>query len=230
MPLAAKIVLIVIGVLLLILALIGSGISRRLMTIPKMHRAPRIVLAVLGVLLLAGGMWGLWTGTAKHSPTLDDLRAHVPADVKSALNCTEASESPKNGVALDCSTQGGFPDHVYYAMFPDVNSMQKYWIGKANPSNLPGTQCNTTDDFEKGSKGTYSLGDQSITIGDVACSMDGNTAVVAYTDRRFNMVIMADESDPQKFSDFINWVDKTSQPPGPTDTAPPTPSQTPGGS
>lgn len=58
MPLAVEIVLIVIGVMLLAAALIGSGISRRLMTIPKMKRAPRVVIAILGVLLLAGGMWG----------------------------------------------------------------------------------------------------------------------------------------------------------------------------
>ncbi|MEV5879893.1 hypothetical protein AB0L75_37910 [Streptomyces sp. NPDC052101] len=230
MPLAVEIVLIVIGVLLLAAALIGSGISRRLMTIPKMHRAPRVVLAALGVLLLAGGFWGMWTGTEKSAPTLADLRAHIPPDVKSTLNCTEAVESPKKGVELDCSTQGSVPDSVWYVMFPDVNSMQTYWMQESSPSNRQGTQCNTIDDYKRGSKTTYFLSDQSITDGDYACYMDGNSTVAIYTDRRYNIVVMAEESDPQKFSDFTNWVDNTSQPPGPTDTTPPTPSQTPDGS
>ncbi|MFE4875046.1 hypothetical protein [Streptomyces sp. NPDC056682] len=230
MPLAVKIALVVIGVLLLGLALIGSGISRRLMTIPKMHRAPRVALAVLGVLLLVGGTWGLWAGAANHGPTLADLRTHVPADVKSRLNCTKAVETPKDGVELDCSTEGGFPDHVWYVMFADVNSMQNYWMQEAGTSNRPGTQCETIDDYKNGSKTAYYLSDQSITNGDVGCYMDGKTFVAVYTDRRFNMVVIADESDPQKFSDFTNWVYNTSQPPGPTDTAPPTPSQTPDGS
>ncbi|MER6733156.1 hypothetical protein [Streptomyces puniciscabiei] len=230
MPLAIEIVLIVIGVLLLAAALIGSGISRRLMTIPKMHRVPRVALAVLGVLLLAGGFWGMWTGTQKSGPSLAELRSHIPSDVKSALNCTEAVESPKNGVELDCSTQGSIPDKVWYVMFPDVNKMQRYWMQEAGPTDLPGTQCNTIADYKKGSKTTYYLGDQSITDGDYACYMDGNTPVAVYTDRRYNIVVVAEESNPQKFAEFTDWVDKISQPPGPTDTTPPTPSQTPDGS
>ncbi|MFI2203567.1 hypothetical protein ACH47Z_22875 [Streptomyces sp. NPDC020192] len=231
MPLAVEIVLIVIGVLLLALALIGSGISRRLMTIPKMHRAPRVAVAILGVLLLAGGFWGMWSGTQKHGPTLAALRAHIPNDVKSSLTCTQAVDTPKNGVKLECSGgQGSLPTYVWYAMFPDVNSMQNYWMQEAGPSNLPGTHCKTIADYETGGKQTFTLGDQAITDGDEACYVNGNTTAEIYTDRRYNIVVYAEESDPQKFSDFTKWLDNTSVPPGPSDTAPPTPSQTPDGS
>ncbi|EST35415.1 hypothetical protein [Streptomyces roseochromogenus] len=229
MPLAVEIVLIVIGVLLLATALIGSGISRRLMTIPKMHRVPRVALAVLGVLLVAGGMWGLSTGTAKHAPTLAELRARVPSDVKQSMDCTEATEAPKNAVELDCGTQNAVPDHVWYIMFPDVNSMQHYWMTQAGTVNLQGTQCVSLSDYTKGSKTSYYLSDQAITDGDDACTMDGNSPVIVYTDRRYNIVVIAEESDPQKFSEFNNWI-ATSQPAGPRDATPATPSQTPDGS
>jgi hypothetical protein len=118
MPLAVEIVLVIIGIGLLALALIGSGISRRLMTIPKMRRAPRVVLAILGVLLLAGGMWGLSTETKEDGPSVADLKAHIPDDVEADLSCTEAAESPKGAVAMDCGTADSVPEYVRYPCSP----------------------------------------------------------------------------------------------------------------
>ncbi|MFG2967028.1 MULTISPECIES: hypothetical protein [unclassified Streptomyces] len=227
MSLTLEIVLIVIGILLLAAALIGSGISRRLMTIPKMHRAPRIILALLGALLLVGGMWGVTTRTEKHGPTLATLRAHIPPDVQSGLTCKDASESPKGAVEMSCSADS-VPYQAWYVMFPDVNSMQDYWINQAGPSDLAGSDCSTMQDYEKGSKVTYHFTGDSTTVGDQACYVSGKTTVAMYTDRRFNIVVWAQTDDPQRFAEFQKWVNNTSQPTpvGNEETTPPTPSHT----
>ncbi|KOG34281.1 tetraspanin family protein [Streptomyces resistomycificus] len=225
MPLAVEIVLIAIGIVLLALALIGSGISRRLMTIPKMHRAPRVVLAILGVLLLAGGMWGLSIESEEQGPSLGDLKSHIPAEVKSALNCTESAESPKDAVKVDCSTVDSVPEQAWYIMFPDVNAMQEYFMKQVAPGSLQGDECSTIDDYTEGSHQTYSFDDQSVVIGDYACYRSENIAVAMYTDRRFNIVVGAQISNPQYFTDFQTWVATTSQPAGDAD-ATPTPSHT----
>ncbi|MGW7542671.1 hypothetical protein ACWGKQ_16395 [Streptomyces sp. NPDC054770] len=223
---AVEIVLIVIGILLLAAALIGSGISRRLMTIPKMHRTPRIVIAILGVLLLVGGVWGV-TQTEKRGPTLADLRAHVPSDVKSALTCTEGSESPKGAVEMACNADS-VSYQAWYVMFPDVNSMQDYWISQVTPSDLTGSNCKTLQDYQTGGKVSYYFSDESKTVGDQACYVSGKTTVAMYTDRRFNIVVWAQTDDPQHFAEFQKWVDRTSQPEpvGDENTTPPTPSHT----
>ena len=229
MPLAVEIVLIVIGILLLAAALIGSGISRRLMTIPKMHRAPRIVLAVLGVLLLAGGAWGLMTGKEQHSLSVTYLRKLIPQEVKSALHCDVSTEAPKGAVEEECDStdDSTTPEQVWYTMFPNVNAMQDYWFSKAGPDALTGTQCQTIDDFKTGSKQTYYLSDRAITIGDFSCTMSGNTAIAIYTDRRYNIVVFAQDSNPQHYSDFANWMSgPTSQPTGKPEPTPATPSHT----
>ncbi|MEH0589359.1 hypothetical protein QA942_37080 [Streptomyces sp. B21-106] len=110
MPLAVEIVLIVIGVMLLAAALIGSGISRRLMTIPKMKRAPRVVIAILGVLLLAGGMWGVTTEANQHGPSLTALKKHIPSGVTSNLTCREAAESPRERWKLTAARRTASPN------------------------------------------------------------------------------------------------------------------------
>ncbi|KUN80858.1 tetraspanin family protein [Streptomyces griseoruber] len=225
MPLAVEIVLIVIGVLLLAAALIGSGISRRLMTIPKMKRAPRIVIAILGVLLLVGGMWGVTTEEKHHGPTLAALKEHLPPDVKSRLDCTEASETPKDAVELDCSTPGSVPDQVWYYMFDDVDAMQNWWWNQTDPAHQPGGECTTIADFKQGSSLSYSTEDRSVTTGDIACFMDGNTVVDVYTDRRFNIVVWS-QTDSQNFSEFMNWIVNTSLPVGDDGATPATPSHT----
>ncbi|MEU2062829.1 hypothetical protein [Streptomyces sp. NPDC013455] len=208
MSLALEIVLIIIGILLLAAALIGSGISRRLMTIPKMHRAPRIALAILGVLLLAGGMWGVITEREEPGPSLADLRTRVPSAVKAEMNCSEAAESPKGAVGLECTgtEENTTPEQAWFTLFPDVDSMQKYWMNKAGPSDLPGTECTSVDDFRKGGKQEWILGDQSVTMGDQACYMVGNTAVALYTDRRYNIVVLAQVSDPDHYDAFLKWI------------------------
>ncbi|WP_327698990.1 hypothetical protein [Streptomyces sp. NBC_00459] len=229
MPLVVEIILIAIGVVLLALALVGSGISRRLMTIPKMHRVPRIVLAILGVLLLAGGMWGVSTetGSTKHeTPSLDELKSHIPPGVKSEMSCTEAAEAPKGAVEANCSTSGTIPDGVWYILFPDVNSMQAYWIRQVGSSDLPGTECTSQADYTKGSKQEYFLDDQSVTVGEMACYVNGSTTGAMYTDRRFNIIVVAQLSDPQHFSEFQTWLGDPSQPVGDTDATPATPSHT----
>lgn len=229
MPLAVEIVLIVIGILLLAAALIGSGISRRLMTIPKMHRTPRIVLAVLGVLLLAGGAWGVMTEKEQHRPALAELRKHIPENIKSSLSCTESPESPKNAVQMECDSTDNSttPEQVWFTLFPDVNSMQEYWFNKAAPGNLSGANCATTDDFKKGGKEPWNLNDPSVTVGDQACWMSGDTAVSSFTDRRYNIVVFAQSANPQLLSDFIKWVNSTdSVPTGDENATPATPSRT----
>ncbi|MFF9028790.1 hypothetical protein [Streptomyces iakyrus] len=226
MPLVVEILLILLGVVLLVLALIGSGISRRLMTIPKMHRTPRIVLASLGVLLLAGGMWGASIESEEHGPSLADLKSHIPPDVMADLSCTEAAESPKGAVQMECATENSVPEFAWYIMFPDVNSMHEYWTKQVSPGDLPGNKCDTMDDYTKGSKHEYYLSDPAVTVGDQACYTSGSNIGVMYTDRRFNIVVQAVISDPQNFSDFHSWVDETSQPEGDSDAAPATPSHT----
>lgn len=226
MPLAVEIVLVIIGVGLLALALIGSGISRRLMTIPKMRRAPRVVLAILGVLLLAGGMWGLSTGTKEDGPSMADLKAHIPDDVLADLHCTEGTESPEGAVKMEC-TGDSVPEYAEYIMFADVNDMQDYWVEQVNPEALTGDQCNTVEDHRNGSRQTYFFDERSVTIGDEACYATGSDIVALYTDRRFNIVVGATIPDAQHFSDFRTWVDETSQPVGDEDATPETPSHTP---
>ncbi|KUO10036.1 hypothetical protein [Streptomyces sp. DSM 15324] len=226
MPLAVEIVLIVIGVLLLAAALIGSGISRRLMTIPKMKRAPRVVIAILGVLLLAGGMWGVSTQEQPHGPSLAALKDHVPPDVKRDWPCKESSESPKDAVELDCSTTDNVPDGLWYIMFDNENSMQRYWWNQTDPAHEPGSDCTTMAGFRQGSSYSYSTEDRSVTIGDEACYVDGNTLVDVYTDRRFNIVVFSQVSDPQNFSQFMKWRATISQPVGDHDATPASPTQT----
>ncbi|MFE5807780.1 hypothetical protein [Streptomyces sp. NPDC056491] len=226
MPLVVEIILIVIGCVLLVAALIGSGISRRLMTIPKMHRAPRVIVAILGVLLLAGGMWGVSTEPEKHELSLADLKAHIPPDVKASLVCVESAEAPKGAVSANCSTEGMVPEQVWYTLFPDVHSMHAYWAKQTLPEDLPGTKCDKIDDYKKGSDYEYSLEDVSVIVGDYACYMSGDTMVAVYTDRRFNVVVWAQISNPKDFSDFLTWVQDTSQPIGDSDVAPATPSPT----
>ncbi|ANP50843.1 uncharacterized protein YneF (UPF0154 family) [Streptomyces griseochromogenes] len=229
MSLAVEIVLIVIGILLLAAALIGSGISRRLMTIPKMHKAPRIVLAILGVVLLAGGAWGMVTKTEQHRPSLAELRKHIPDNIKSGLSCAESPESPKSAVQIECDSTDASttPEQVWFTLFPDVNLMQKYWFDKATPSNFSGATCATTDDFKKGGKGPWFLNDQSVTVGDQVCYMAGTTAVSVFTDRRYNIVVFAQSANPQLLSDFIKWVNSDdSVPAGDQDATPATPSHT----
>ncbi|WP_327265472.1 hypothetical protein OG444_32600 [Streptomyces sp. NBC_01232] len=226
MPLVVEIILIVIGCVLLVAALIGSGISRRLMTIPKMHRAPRVIVAILGVLLLAGGMWGVSTEPEKHELSLADLKAHIPPDVKASLVCTESAEAPKGAVSANCSTEGMIPEYVWYTMFPDVHSMHAYWVKQTAPESQPGTECNKIDDYKKGSHTEYYLDDASVTVGDLACYVSEGSTVAVYTDRRFNIVVWAEISDPKHFSDFLTWVRDTSQPIGDSDVAPATPSPT----
>ncbi|WP_370417740.1 hypothetical protein AB8O64_03155 [Streptomyces sp. QH1-20] len=230
MPLAIKIILIVIGILLLVLALIGSGISRRLMTIPKMHRAPRIILAVLGVLLLVTGGLQLALEREKHGPTLADLKSHIPTAVTDNLKCTEHSEAPKGAVQMVCTeARDGVPDQaVFYILFPDVNAMQDYWMKDTQAGSLPESECASKDQFREGGKTTYTLSDPSETVGDVACgeTPDG-VAVATYTDRRFNIVVQATHKDPQTFEHFLTWASDTSQPKGPEGSKPVTPTQTP---
>ncbi|MER5528602.1 hypothetical protein ABT075_29170 [Streptomyces sp. NPDC002677] len=228
MPLALEIVLMIIGILLLAAALIGSGISRRLMTIPKMHRTPRVALAILGVLLLTGGMWGVATQTKTTGPTLAELKKHIPPAVKSALSCTESTETPKGTVEMECdSPNNSYPEQVWYTLFRDVNSMQDYWTSKSGPDTLTGTQCATTKDFKTGSKQTYSLSDETVIVGDYACLVSGNTAIGIYTDRRYNIVVFAQDANPQHFSNFVHWMfGDTSQPVGDETIIPPTPSHT----
>ncbi|MFJ3961781.1 hypothetical protein [Streptomyces sp. NPDC090036] len=226
MPLVVEIILIVIGCVLLVAALIGSGISRRLMTIPKMHRAPRVIVAILGVLLLAGGMWGVSTEPEKHELSLADLKAHIPTDVKASLVCTESAEAPKGAVSANCSTEGMIPEQVWYTMFPDVHSMHAYWMKQTLPEDLPGTKCDKIEDYKQGSDYEYSLEDASVIVGDYACYMSGDTVVAVYTDRRFNVVVWAQISNTKNFSDFLTWVQDTSQPIGDSDVAPATPSPT----
>ncbi|MFE2219158.1 hypothetical protein ACFW93_45585 [Streptomyces canus] len=227
MPLVVEIILIVIGILLLAAALIGSGISRRLMTIPKMKRAPRIGIAILGVLLLVGGMWGVTAEKEQHhGPTLAALRDHLPPRVQE-MDCTESSESPKNAVELNCGTQGAFPDSVWYYMFDGVNSMQDWWHDQTSSVTRPGDDCSTLAAFKSGTSHTYSIEDESVTVGDQACYMDGNTLWDMYTDRRFNIIVLASIPDATNFSAFESWLnDGTSQPIGADDAAPATPSQT----
>ncbi|MGW7452217.1 hypothetical protein [Streptomyces sp. NPDC054787] len=226
MPTVVEIVLIIIGLILLVLALIGSGISRRLMTIPKMHKTPRIALAILGVLLLAGGMLSLSIESKTNEPSLDELRGHIPPAVKSALVCTEAAEAPKRAVSMNCSTEGSIPEYVFYIKFPDVNVMQEYWMKQTGAETLSGTQCSTMDDFKKGSKQQYYLSDQSVIIGDYACYTAGPNTVAMYTDRRYNVLVWAQISDPKQFTQFMDWINLTSQPVGDANVTPATPSHT----
>ncbi|MEU9502427.1 hypothetical protein [Streptomyces sp. NPDC048196] len=224
MPLA--VVLIGIGVLLLILALIGSGISRRLMTIPKMHRTPRVVVAVLGILLLFAGGWTWTTEKGKEVPTVADLRAHIPTQVSDNFTCTEGSEAPKGAVTMDCTASEGAPDQgITYTMFQDVNSMQDRWLKQATPEQLTGSTCDTENDYANGGNKTYVIG--SAIVGDTACYEDTNgVAWNVYTDRRFNIVVELGQGDPQKFSDFLAWSN-LSQPVGGSDSTPATPTQPP---
>ncbi|OLZ70314.1 hypothetical protein AV521_14285 [Streptomyces sp. IMTB 2501] len=106
MPLAVEIVAIVLGILLLAAARSDSGTSRRLPTVPETHRTPRVVLAVPGAVLVAGGMWGLVTEKAQHGPSRADLQKHIPNDISSALNCKQATESPKGAVEVECDSKG----------------------------------------------------------------------------------------------------------------------------
>lgn len=225
MPLAVEIVLVIIGIGLLALALIGSGISRRLMTIPKMRRAPRVVLAVLGVLLLAGGMWGLSIESEERGPSVADLKAHIPDSVKSEMTCTEAAESPKGAVRVDC-TGDGVPDWADYTMFPDVNAMQDHWMEVVGGADYPGDQCTTIDDFKTGSSNIYSLEDASVHVGEWACYMYEDKPSADYTDRRFNIIVRAEISNPENVSEFITWLGN-SQPEGDDDATPKTPTNTP---
>ncbi|MGW1050647.1 hypothetical protein [Streptomyces sp. NPDC002521] len=170
MPLAVEIVIIFLGILLLAAARSGSGTSRCLPTAPKMHRTPRVVLAVPGTVLAAGGMWGLVTEKAQYGPSPADLQKHIPNDVSSALNCKQATESPKGAVEVEWESK-------------DSSSAPNY------------------------------LSDPSVTVGDQACSMDGSLAVASCTDRRFDIIVWA--QDPiQRYSDVT----------------PATPSQKPAGS
>lgn len=222
MPLAIKIILIVIGILLLVLALIGSGISRRLMTIPKMHRAPRIVLAVLGVLLLATGGLLFALEKEKHGPSQADLKAHIPPKLMGNMACEEHPEAPEGAVQMVCSeARDGMPDQVvYYIMFPNRDAMQDYWQKTVEPENLSGTKCDSKEDFDAGGQTTYTLGNSPDTVGNLACGVDADGITSAtYTDQRFNIIVQASHKDPQSVSAFVDWVNSdASQPVKPTDS------------
>ncbi|MEU6064043.1 MULTISPECIES: hypothetical protein [Streptomyces] len=223
MPLAIEILLIVIGVVLLMLALIGSGISRRLMTIPKMQRAPRAVLAVLGVLLLVAGTWQLATEKEKRELTSAELGEHLPAAVDRS-SCVESKQVPEGAVGLDCGTGDSTPEYFSFVMFRDVNAMQDFLDNQIDPGNLSGSSCDNRDDYKKGARFEYSLENPSLTVGDMICYEDTDSIPwVAYTDRRFNIIVQAREKDPAKFAGFLDWV-TNSQPTGRSIPEPATPS------
>ncbi|MFI1972130.1 hypothetical protein [Streptomyces cinnamoneus] len=231
MPLAVTVILIILGVLLLITALIGSGVSRRLMTIPKMHRGPRIVLAALGALLLIAGGAMLTAGSGKHELTVEELKAHIPKDVKDNMRCEKGNSPPKGAVQMECSSSSGMPDGANYIMFPNVNDMQDYWMREYSPKDREGPDCDTADGYRKGSYVTYE--DGSETIGDMVCAIsaesgdNSGTFWASYTDRRYNIVVEANGKNADLFQDFVNWINETSKPTGDSPPKPATPTQTP---
>ncbi|MDX3633116.1 hypothetical protein OG920_11250 [Streptomyces europaeiscabiei] len=224
MPLAIEILIVLIGILLLALALIGSGISRRLMTIPRMHKWPRIVIAVLGVVMLAGGGWLLMTGNEKDGPSYADLKEHIPSALKNWMTCEQHSEAPEGGVEAIC-TSSDSAQTVYYSLLPEVNSMQAFYEKRVTPEALTDSECSSVEDFQMGGKTTYG-NDEFPVLGDVACQVDNDESLwMTYTDRRFNIVVEAKHAVQEDASGFLDWINDTT-PAGSAESTPATPTQT----
>jgi hypothetical protein len=224
MPLAIEILLVIVGILLLALALIGSGISRRLMTIPRMHKWPRIVIAVLGVVMLVGGGWLLMTSNEKDGPSYADLKDHIPSTLTSWMTCEKHSEAPEGAVEAMCTSSDG-AQTVYYSLFPDVNSMQAFYAKSVNSENLTDSECSSLEDFQTGGKSSYG-NDEFPVLGDVACQVGSDDSLwMTYTDRRFNIVVEANHAEQEDVSGFSDWMVDTT-PVGSANSAPATPSQT----
>ncbi|GAA2279828.1 hypothetical protein GCM10010234_15720 [Streptomyces hawaiiensis] len=224
MPLAIEILLVLIGILLLALALIGSGISRRLMTIPRMHKWPRIVIAALGVVMLVGGGWLLMMPNEKEGPSYADLEEHIPSTVTDQMTCEEHSEAPKGAVEALCTSSDGVQT-VYYSLFPDVNSMQAFWMKQVSPETLTDSECSSVEDFQAGGKNYYG-NDEFPVLGDIACEVSSDDSLwMTYTDRRFNIVVEANHGEPGDVSGFSDWLYDTT-PAGSGNSTPATPTQT----
>ncbi|MFF5369960.1 hypothetical protein [Streptomyces sp. NPDC013187] len=225
MPLAIEILLVLIGILLLALALIGSGISRRLMTIPRMHKWPRMVIAALGVVMLVGGGWLLMMPNEKKGPSYADLEEHIPSRLTDLLTCEEHSEAPKGAVEAICTSDDGMQT-VYYSLFPDVNSMQAFWMKQVSLETLTDSECSSVEDFQAGGKYVYTTNDESSELGDVACEVSSDGSLwMTYTDRRYNIVVEANHGEPGDVSGFSDWIDDTT-PAGSGNSTPETPTQT----
>jgi hypothetical protein len=224
MPLAIEILLVLIGILLLALALIGSGISRRLMTIPRMQKWPRIIIAALGVVMLVGGGWLLMTPNEKKGPSYADLEDHIPSTLTDWMTCEKHSEAPEGAVEAVCTSEDGVQT-VYYSLFSDVHSMQKYYVKSVTPEQLAVSECSSMEDFQTGGKTPYGNNEFAV-VGDEACQVGTDDSLwMTYTDRRFNIVVEAQHAEQGDVSGFFDWISYTT-PTGSGNSTPATPTQT----
>ncbi|MET7734344.1 hypothetical protein ABZT02_23675 [Streptomyces sp. NPDC005402] len=224
MPLAIEILLVIVGILLLALALIGSGISRRLMTIPRMHKWPRIVIAVLGVVMIVGGGWLLMTSDEKDGPSYADLKDHIPSTLTSWMTCEKHSEAPEGAVEAKCTSSDG-AQTVYYSLFSGVNPMQAFYAKSVTLEELTESECSSVEDFQTGGKSSYG-NDEFPVLGDVACQVGNDESLwMTYTDRRFNIVVEANHAKREDVSGFNDWLSDTT-PVGSANSTPATPTQT----
>jgi hypothetical protein len=133
-----------------------------------------------------------------------ELLAHIPGTVRGA--CQQVASEQQLGRAaasLVCEHQG---TTLFYDLFPNTTELNAYYDAKVREFDVaPGSGfCDSAERAE----GPYvrTRGDQEFEVGRLLCFRDAGEAVFIWTDRRVDISVEAQRSDPTNNPLYRLWA------------------------
>lgn len=231
-----KVALVILGFLLVLVGILGSGISIREISFPRVGGAARIVSLAMGSLLVITGagllIFSLEDRERSDPPTVaapltsgnvnptmegvsesSRLEQRVPSDIRDDCDpIEEPGVYPSSTATLLCTTpESDVPGSVWYNQFASAAEMMSDVTADNNRSvqgELPPKSCKTSEDVQ--GTGSYSVGNE--TVGDLYCYKGTEDDVwFVWTDNRYNIASYA-SAPASRVADLYAWWTKA----GPT--------------
>jgi hypothetical protein len=132
------------------------------------------------------------------------LVAHIPAGIRESCQQVEAEQQlGRASASLLCELEG---TTLFYDLFPNTAQMDTYYDSRVREFDIA-TGSGFCDSAERAENAyVRTRGDQEFEVGRLLCFRDGGDAVFIWTDRRVDVSVEAQRSDPTNDRLYRLWA------------------------
>jgi hypothetical protein len=134
----------------------------------------------------------------------DELLAHIPGPIReSCQQVPQEQQLAEADASLLCEHM---QTTLFYDLFPNTSRMESYYEGRVNEFDITRGAgfCDSAERAENAYVRTR--GDQEFEVGRLLCFRDAGDAVFIWTDRRVDIAVEAQRSDPSNEQLYRLWA------------------------
>lgn len=147
----------------------------------------------------------------QSAEAVEELRSHMPADLRSMTECQETDPGTKATASIECQWEAtAVPNFAIYRSYADTDSMNAD-AEQAHKSETPGQSCDSEADFTTGGRTTWAMDNQG--GGTVWCYLNENKEpVILRTDDTLHILAGATAPALGDWQRLRDWMTGTGRP------------------